>query len=331
MARARRGPPAASARAPRAARLSSCSERSASPVTTPSTVAPAERHPGRRTRRPRVRPRIVERTAQRARRRQRLDLRHGVGLLDVGRGALRRMQDRARRYARRVDLHPGEQVIYDGHPSWRSVMSLYARGALVGLALGAIAGSPSRTRPACSCSSAASCSRSWSASCAASSSASRSPTSACGSSAGSSRARFSRRGSTRPERQHAAVAGRPAAQGREGRLRHRRHRRLGLRFDGVNDPHEVVAAIDQRAARADRSAARGHRRAPADRPLRRALRRPASWPSCWPSSERRPVEHVARAELDDLGPRVGTLRVPGRDVVRLAGLDDLLAAVERRT
>jgi uncharacterized membrane protein YdbT with pleckstrin-like domain len=38
-----------------------------------------------------------------------------------------------------VDLHPGEHVIYDGHPSWRSVMSLYARGALVGLALGAIA------------------------------------------------------------------------------------------------------------------------------------------------------------------------------------------------
>jgi uncharacterized membrane protein YdbT with pleckstrin-like domain len=38
-----------------------------------------------------------------------------------------------------VDLHPGEQVIYDGHPSWRSVMSLYARGVLFGVLLGAIA------------------------------------------------------------------------------------------------------------------------------------------------------------------------------------------------
>ncbi len=39
----------------------------------------------------------------------------------------------------RFDLHPGEQVIYEGHPSWRSLMSLYAQGALVGLILGAIA------------------------------------------------------------------------------------------------------------------------------------------------------------------------------------------------
>ncbi|MCD6728247.1 MAG: PH domain-containing protein [Solirubrobacteraceae bacterium] len=38
-----------------------------------------------------------------------------------------------------MDLHPGENVIYDGHPSWRSVMSLYARGVLAGLVLGAIA------------------------------------------------------------------------------------------------------------------------------------------------------------------------------------------------
>lgn len=37
-----------------------------------------------------------------------------------------------------LELHPGEQVIYDGHPSWRSVMSLYAQGAVVGLVLGAI-------------------------------------------------------------------------------------------------------------------------------------------------------------------------------------------------
>jgi uncharacterized membrane protein YdbT with pleckstrin-like domain len=37
-----------------------------------------------------------------------------------------------------LELHPGEQVIYDGHPSWRSVMSLYFQGAVIGLVLGAI-------------------------------------------------------------------------------------------------------------------------------------------------------------------------------------------------
>ena len=38
-----------------------------------------------------------------------------------------------------MDLHPGESIIYDGHPSWRSVMSLYFQGAVAGLVLGAIA------------------------------------------------------------------------------------------------------------------------------------------------------------------------------------------------
>jgi uncharacterized membrane protein YdbT with pleckstrin-like domain len=38
-----------------------------------------------------------------------------------------------------LELHPGEQVIYDGRPSWRSVMSLYLQGAAIGLVLGAIA------------------------------------------------------------------------------------------------------------------------------------------------------------------------------------------------
>ena len=38
-----------------------------------------------------------------------------------------------------MDLHPGEDVIYEGHPSWRSIMSLYLKGAALGLMLGAIA------------------------------------------------------------------------------------------------------------------------------------------------------------------------------------------------
>ena len=38
-----------------------------------------------------------------------------------------------------LELHPGEQVIYDGRPSWRSVTALYFQGMAFGLVLGAIA------------------------------------------------------------------------------------------------------------------------------------------------------------------------------------------------
>jgi uncharacterized membrane protein YdbT with pleckstrin-like domain len=37
-----------------------------------------------------------------------------------------------------MDLHPGESVIYAGHPSARSIMSLYAKGAILGALVGAI-------------------------------------------------------------------------------------------------------------------------------------------------------------------------------------------------
>lgn len=37
-----------------------------------------------------------------------------------------------------MELHPGERVIYEGHPSWRSTMALYARGLLAALVLGAL-------------------------------------------------------------------------------------------------------------------------------------------------------------------------------------------------
>ena len=37
-----------------------------------------------------------------------------------------------------LELHPGEQVIYDGRPSWRSVMALYLQGTVAGLLVGAI-------------------------------------------------------------------------------------------------------------------------------------------------------------------------------------------------
>jgi uncharacterized membrane protein YdbT with pleckstrin-like domain len=36
------------------------------------------------------------------------------------------------------DLHPGEQIIYEGHPSWRSIMAYYAKGFLAALVIAGI-------------------------------------------------------------------------------------------------------------------------------------------------------------------------------------------------
>ncbi len=38
-----------------------------------------------------------------------------------------------------VNLHPGEQVIFEGHPSWRAILGFYLKGALVAIVLGVIA------------------------------------------------------------------------------------------------------------------------------------------------------------------------------------------------
>ena len=38
-----------------------------------------------------------------------------------------------------LELHPDEQVIFDGHPSWRGTLSFYARGVLLALVGGGIA------------------------------------------------------------------------------------------------------------------------------------------------------------------------------------------------
>jgi uncharacterized membrane protein YdbT with pleckstrin-like domain len=37
-----------------------------------------------------------------------------------------------------VDLQPGENVIYQGHPSWRAIIGFYLKGILVALAVGVI-------------------------------------------------------------------------------------------------------------------------------------------------------------------------------------------------
>lgn len=38
-----------------------------------------------------------------------------------------------------MELHPGERVVFEGHPSWRALMSFYLRGLLVAVAVGALA------------------------------------------------------------------------------------------------------------------------------------------------------------------------------------------------
>jgi uncharacterized membrane protein YdbT with pleckstrin-like domain len=37
-----------------------------------------------------------------------------------------------------MELEPGEKVIFQGHPSWRSILSFYIKGLLVAVVLGAI-------------------------------------------------------------------------------------------------------------------------------------------------------------------------------------------------
>ena len=38
-----------------------------------------------------------------------------------------------------VNLHPGERVIFEGHPSWRAILGFYLKGVLVAVVLGVIA------------------------------------------------------------------------------------------------------------------------------------------------------------------------------------------------
>ncbi|WCB93684.1 membrane-flanked domain protein [Baekduia alba] len=37
-----------------------------------------------------------------------------------------------------MDLHPGEEIVFEGHPSWRGVLSFYVKGLGIALAVGLI-------------------------------------------------------------------------------------------------------------------------------------------------------------------------------------------------
>jgi uncharacterized membrane protein YdbT with pleckstrin-like domain len=39
-----------------------------------------------------------------------------------------------------VDLHPGERVVFEGHPSWRALLAFYATGAVAALVAGVVVG-----------------------------------------------------------------------------------------------------------------------------------------------------------------------------------------------
>jgi uncharacterized membrane protein YdbT with pleckstrin-like domain len=39
-----------------------------------------------------------------------------------------------------MDLHPGEQVVFEGHPSWRALLSFYIGGVVGAVVIGVVAG-----------------------------------------------------------------------------------------------------------------------------------------------------------------------------------------------
>jgi uncharacterized membrane protein YdbT with pleckstrin-like domain len=38
-----------------------------------------------------------------------------------------------------INLHPGERVLFEGHPSWRAILGFYLKGLLIAVILGVIA------------------------------------------------------------------------------------------------------------------------------------------------------------------------------------------------
>jgi uncharacterized membrane protein YdbT with pleckstrin-like domain len=37
-----------------------------------------------------------------------------------------------------MDLHPGEEIVFEGHPSWRGVLSFYLKGLAIAIVIGVI-------------------------------------------------------------------------------------------------------------------------------------------------------------------------------------------------
>ena len=46
---------------------------------------------------------------------------------------------------RAIDLHAGEEIIFEGHPSWRATLAFYVQGLLAVLVVGVIAAAGQRS------------------------------------------------------------------------------------------------------------------------------------------------------------------------------------------
>jgi uncharacterized membrane protein YdbT with pleckstrin-like domain len=46
-----------------------------------------------------------------------------------------------------MDLHPGEEILFDGHPSWRAILGFYVLGFLAAVAAGIVIGIVGGTAP----------------------------------------------------------------------------------------------------------------------------------------------------------------------------------------
>jgi uncharacterized membrane protein YdbT with pleckstrin-like domain len=62
-----------------------------------------------------------------------------IRVLTADEGASRLTRRPATRILAHMDLEPGEQLIFEGHPSWRSILGFYIKGLLVIAVAGAIA------------------------------------------------------------------------------------------------------------------------------------------------------------------------------------------------
>jgi uncharacterized membrane protein YdbT with pleckstrin-like domain len=53
---------------------------------------------------------------------------------------VRHLLVKANLYRPAIDLHPGEEIIFEGHPSWRSTLAFYIQGVLAVAVVGVIVG-----------------------------------------------------------------------------------------------------------------------------------------------------------------------------------------------
>ena len=61
-----------------------------------------------------------------------------IAILVIGRLYERPLEADDWRYRAAIDLHDGEQIIFEGHPSWRATLAFYLQGILAVLVVGVI-------------------------------------------------------------------------------------------------------------------------------------------------------------------------------------------------